>query len=714
MNKLETYFFRNSLIYFNDQEIKLPYIKVEGVLYYLIVKNIAGKDELCNLLWPDFSEQLAQKNLRNAIYVLRKIFGEKFLLNPKRNIIQLTAELELITDLDYLTKDYYPQNETEIAEFVDFYQQDFLGHFNINASDVFYDWVTVNQENYKKIYLEKLIQAADKAKQLGLDNLYEKCLLKCINLEPYEENYYFKLMIFWSELDRNKECFELFNKLKKILKDDLCIEPQKRIADLIENLFPKKFVSRKEFYGRNPERQSLRQNFDQFINNQDFSSCLILGEPGIGKSKLIYDFMENIDQEQCIKLDITCYRVDKEFSFKLWDSILDELSSAIISKDISLPLSLVNNIISIFPSFEITADNIIGDDNPHKYFQTEIMIIQLMELISKKQKVVLVIDNMHWVDEDSIELLEAVLIKCRKNLFLVATSRDIEDEYVDRFLLDLFNSGLIKKLPLSRFSLAETKEMIELLDENAADQYKLIYKESEGNPFFITEILNNYHAGMNIHFMNQKMSELIGSRLMILSDNAKGILNICAIFQSDFTFNMIARISGLNNILLTDILDELLSKKFICVFKNSKNEELFYLSHQKIKEYIYYHLLQSKRKVLHRRVAEYYESNLKDNQNDRFYYLKLIYHYKKAEDELKTLKYRIKYLELVLRFQHELFPTFEKIDGNNASSKFYKMESVEKEFNEILKALNSLKGVKDTEEFIELEIILFTFTRQVL
>ena len=377
------------------------------------------------------------------------------------------------------------------------------------------------------------------ANKLNANNLYENCLLKLIDIEPYEETYYLELMVYWEKTNRKKECIDLYNKLKKILKDDLCIEPQKIISDFIDTLFPYKFIDNKyknNFYGRYNEKQILRQNFSAFVKNQEYYSCLIMGEPGIGKSRLASDFLNSINDNDYVKLDITCYRVDKDISYKLWDSILEELAAITINKKILLPINLVNNIKGVFPSFEICEDNIIKETTPQFFHQTESMIIQLMEIICKTHKIILYIDNMHWIEESSISLLEAVFIKCRKNLFLIGTSREVENELVEKFYLDLYQSKFIKKINLIRFTLEETKEMIELLDNNHTNQYQLIYKESEGNPFFITEILNNFQSGMDIEFLNQNMANLIGSRLIVLSENAKGILNICSVFQAGFQF----------------------------------------------------------------------------------------------------------------------------------------------------------------------------------
>ena len=157
MDILQVNFFKNSAIYYNNSEIKLPFVKAEGVLYYLLVKKIAYKDELCNLLWSDFSEPLAQKNLRNAVYILRKIFGDKFIINTKKNILQLNQDIKIETDLSFLSPDYSIEDEQDIINLIELYKQDFLEHFNIKSCNNFYDWLLLNQESFKKIYFQKNI-----------------------------------------------------------------------------------------------------------------------------------------------------------------------------------------------------------------------------------------------------------------------------------------------------------------------------------------------------------------------------------------------------------------------------------------------------------------------------------------------------------------------------------------------------------------------------
>ena len=56
----------------DGQDIFFTYGKVQALIYYMVVKGVALRDEISGLLWPEKSEVNARKNLRNAIYEAKK------------------------------------------------------------------------------------------------------------------------------------------------------------------------------------------------------------------------------------------------------------------------------------------------------------------------------------------------------------------------------------------------------------------------------------------------------------------------------------------------------------------------------------------------------------------------------------------------------------------------------------------------------------------
>ena len=55
-----------------EERIHFPYRKAEGIFYYLCVKGSALRDELINVFWEDCDEQTGRKNLRQALYELKR------------------------------------------------------------------------------------------------------------------------------------------------------------------------------------------------------------------------------------------------------------------------------------------------------------------------------------------------------------------------------------------------------------------------------------------------------------------------------------------------------------------------------------------------------------------------------------------------------------------------------------------------------------------
>lgn len=87
-------------IFYNEQRITFPFRKAEALFYYLLVEKQASRDELVNLLWSEVQESIGKKNLRNAVYMIRKIFGSDIIVSPQRAILMLNEEIEWAIDLD--------------------------------------------------------------------------------------------------------------------------------------------------------------------------------------------------------------------------------------------------------------------------------------------------------------------------------------------------------------------------------------------------------------------------------------------------------------------------------------------------------------------------------------------------------------------------------------------------------------------------------------
>ena len=99
MEGMKAKLFGAPMILANGQKLELPYKKADALLYYLIYNGKVSRTQAVELLWPDVNAQTALKNLRHAIYSIRKELGWDPFLGGQRSMLELNPALELDCDV---------------------------------------------------------------------------------------------------------------------------------------------------------------------------------------------------------------------------------------------------------------------------------------------------------------------------------------------------------------------------------------------------------------------------------------------------------------------------------------------------------------------------------------------------------------------------------------------------------------------------------------
>lgn len=88
--KIKVFLLGSPKVVVGDEEVVFPFKQAEAIFYYLILEKNASKNKIADLIWGDkYDEEKIKSNMRNAIYVIRKIFGKDFLVESKKNVIQI-------------------------------------------------------------------------------------------------------------------------------------------------------------------------------------------------------------------------------------------------------------------------------------------------------------------------------------------------------------------------------------------------------------------------------------------------------------------------------------------------------------------------------------------------------------------------------------------------------------------------------------------------
>ncbi|KAB3534809.1 tetratricopeptide repeat protein [Alkaliphilus pronyensis] len=713
--------FGNPRVLKNDEDIIFPYKKAEALFYYLLLEKRASRETLVNLFWGDVSEEIAKKNLRNAVYMIRKIFNEDVLISPQRSIITLNPDIQFKIDVDEFN---WHKDDNSLFN----YTGELLEGFLIKDAEAFEEWMYTLRDKHKDIYINKIYLEIEKAFKNNNFNKTEEYCKQLISIDEFDERAYRRLMKTYRAQGKFNQGIDIYNRLLKLLKKELSITPDKKTTEVYDAIIKEKLqreaINKKEdefFYGRNRELLFLEENYESFISNGEAQSMLLIGEAGIGKSKLLEYFIKTKNDNKNIFMTVNCYQAEENYFLKPWNEIFSQIAAII--KEESIPISKgLNKIVGhIFPSFSsYTTDSSINIEEDLYNLKCQVLenaLIEILERVSKDKKLFLVFEDIQWADTMTITLLKNLIFKNKNNTILVlATSRNEHRKDTEAFMLQLGRHNLLKKLMIERFKKQETIEFAKKLLPNYQFNRGLqetIYSETEGNAFFLMEFLNNLKNNKSTH-ITSNMEDILKGRFVNISEEAKKLLNIISVYFDSVQLEDLQKLSGKNDLEIIDIIDELKNKNILKESKGSQDVELAF-THQKLREYLYMQLSLSRRKLLHQKIGNLLEGKLKKDKRDIFLYSKLIHHFYNGGNWIAALKYNIKNLEEYLDFNHEIFPVINTMSGKIEDLLYLSKEQVKKKLKEIHQLIDKVIVINGYgEEVSKIQITYFLMTGRFL
>ncbi len=707
MNSIKVKLLGTPEVLYNEQVIVFPFRKVEALFYYLAIKKNASRDELVDLLWSEQEDSLAKKNLRNAVYTLKKIFDEDVVVSPQRANIMLNADIAWNIDLESFIK-------CGNSSCVELYTDEFLQGFLVKDAERFEQWMFQKREQYQYMYinkLNKLLKDCWDQKDLKSAEIYCKQL---IGVDHLDEDSYRRLMEIYSKEGQHNKGIEVYNKLKSILSKELSISPDSRTIKVFEDLVKAKthkadkpsLNDEEFFYGRTQELKLIHEAYDNFVKNSCGKAVIVLGEAGIGKSKLVERFFKLSDMSQVVLFETYCYQAEESYPLKPWNEIFSKLSQHISQQSIYIPESWRQVAGCLFPTFdksyEDSSNPAYERDDILKYQVVESTVLSILRKSAENKKIVLLFEDLQWIDDMSLSLLKSIILQDRnKSIMIIATCRNTFDKKIDRFITEIAVKNLGTKIELLRLSMEDTEAFAyALLNHKLTQELKeLIYKETEGNIFFLVEFLNSIKQNNYEISITPKMKDILKSRIINVSEEGKKILNMASVFFDRVSLDILKELSGKDELELIELMEELQQKALLNEIVS--NEEIgFEFTHQKLREYIYSEMSASRRRLLHSRIAKLLEAKLQNDVTDRLRYSRLIYHYQHANDKLAQLKYSIKNIEEYLQFSHEIFPILSDIGMHQCKYLYLSYEQARNQLDELERLLNTVgSNAHDIDEF---------------
>ena len=223
--------------------------KVRALLAYLAVEadRPHRRESLAGLLWPDWPERSARKNLSGALYNLRQVLGDRdatppFLLVDREAIqFNLYSDHTLdVADFVALVKEVSAEMDAAQAdaleEAVSLYRGPFLEGYSLPDSAPFEEWALLRGEELRRLALHAQGQLAAYWEQVGeLDRALE-AVRRQVVLEPGEEEGHRHLMRLLALSGRRGAALAQYEACRRALAEELEVEPSVETTSLYEQI----------------------------------------------------------------------------------------------------------------------------------------------------------------------------------------------------------------------------------------------------------------------------------------------------------------------------------------------------------------------------------------------------------------------------------------------------------------------------------------------
>lgn len=338
----------------------------------------------------------------------------------------------------------------------------------------------------------------------------------------------------------------------------------------------------------------------------------LCGEPGIGKSRLLDELATRAAERGHLVLTGRASELERDLPFWIFVDALDEyLRSLDPPRGGGIDERLRSELARVFPSLaEFATDS---ETVLHERYRAHQAVRDLLERLAAGKPLVLVLDDVHWADPASVELLGALLRRppqARVLLALAVRPRQARGR-LNAALENARHAGTLDQLVLGPLSAAEADELIgDSIDSSAA---RTLYEESGGNPFYLEQLarLPRHTNGRgrpplelatrDPHVVPLHVADSLAEELDVLSPEARGLLNAAAVVGDPFEPELAAAAAGLSLDKKLPLLDELVRRDFV---RRTDVPRRFRFRHPIVRKAVYEEIEDGWRLAAHARVAE--------------------------------------------------------------------------------------------------------------
>ena len=340
-----------------------------------------------------------------------------------------------------------------------------------------------------------------------------------------------------------------------------------------------------QLVGRAEELGSFKHALAE-VDHGGAAAVELVGEPGIGKSRLLAEFAGRADTQGRLVLAGSASELERDLPFAVFVDALDEyLRGLDPSRLQQLDEDVLTELAQVFPSLSGLATAPVLALQ-HERYRAHRAVRALFELLAKTRPLVLVLDDFHWADSASIELLGALLRRPpgAPVLIAVAVRPRQMPERLAAALERAHRAAALTRVELGALTPLEARELV-------GEKVAVLYEESGGNPFYLEQLSRSVtresrspEVALTGIDVPSAVAASLNEELALLSDGARRLLEGAAVAGDPFEPELAAAAADASEAEAMDAVDELLQLDLI---RNTEVPRRFRFRHPLVRRAVY-------------------------------------------------------------------------------------------------------------------------------
>ncbi len=587
-----------------------------------------ARSRLAGRLWPEVLDESARASLRKALADLRRTLGAgggEALITTRQEVGLSDVWVDVVAFEELVAAG-------RLEEAVELCRGELLSGLDD-------DWAYEARDEHGARFAIAIAGLGDAAEEEGDLEAAVRRARELVAVEPLSEEAHRTLIRRLGAAGDRAAALAGYARLRERLRRELGVAPSAETRALVERLrrgdalaetetlvverppLPSGFSRRvrSAFVGRSGELVRLREAWDA-VSRGELQAFLVGGEPGIGKTRLAAEFARVTHAAGAAVLLGRCY----EERLVAYQPLVEALRPLLAKAEGRLREEL-RPLVPGLSGAELDSPGTADGPDAARFRLFE-AVREALASASRERPVLLVLEDLHWADDSTLLLLAHVLrAPDPGRLLVVGTYRDAElgpDHPLADLLADLRRERVGERIVLRGLGKAEVAELIgaALGEEAPPALAHRVHRETEGNPFFVEEILRHVEESGVVDGgrwdvaelgVPEGVKEVIGRRVSRLGADAAKVLAVASVLGREFRLGE-----------LDWLVDDLTEERLLGALEQGLRASLireergrggcYDFAHALVREAVYEGLTAGRRRQLHLRAAETLERRFGD------------------------------------------------------------------------------------------------------